>query len=148
MLHDRLRRLEILLVEDDLGDVDLMKEILSESRHRMNVSVACDGEKAMKFLKKSDSYVDAPRPDLVLLDLNMPRKDGRQVLEEIKSDPDLRCIPVVILTTSDDERDVKEAYCKGANCYLQKPLGLKQFSKLINVVENFWFDVVKLPPRD
>lgn len=139
--------LQILLVEDDLGDVELTRESLSDSKLIMNISVMEDGVEAMAFLRREGKYSEAPRPDLILLDLNMPRKDGRQVLAEIKADDELRMIPVVILTTSAAEEDIVKSYNLGANCYVTKPVGFDQFQKVVGAIEGFWFTVVKLPTK-
>jgi len=136
---------EILLVEDNPGDVDLTLEALEEAKLRNNVHVVEDGVEAMDFLRGADGYDDAPRPDLILLDLNMPRKDGRQVLKEIKEDPELRRIPVVVLTTSEAEQDVLDAYDQSANAYIVKPVDFSQFFRTIRALEDFWLTVVRLP---
>lgn len=138
---------EILLVEDNPGDVDLTLEALNEAKLRNHVHVVEDGVKAMEFLRREGRYEDSPRPDLILLDLNMPRKDGREVLREIKEDPDLRRIPVVVLTTSQAEQDVLDAYEHRANAYIVKPVGFEQFFSAIQSLEDFWLTVVRLPRR-
>ena len=137
--------LQILLVEDNPGDVRLMKEALREATVAAQMSVTEDGEEAMAFLKRSGRYENAPRPDLIFLDLNLPKKDGREVLAEIKNDVQLRRIPVVILTTSDAERDVVKAYELHANCYVKKPVDLDQFLDVVKACEDFWLNVVRLP---
>jgi two-component system, chemotaxis family, response regulator Rcp1 len=139
------RPVEILLVEDNPGDVRLTRETLRESKIRNNVYIAVDGVDALTYLRKQDAHRSAPTPDLILLDLNLPRKDGREVLAEIKGDPSLKHIPVVVLTTSDDERDVRAVYNLRANCYVVKPVGLAEFSKIVQSIEDFWFEVVRLP---
>lgn len=144
MEHPKL--MEVLLVEDNPGDVLLTREALRESKLAVNLNVVGDGEAALAFLRREPPHAQAPRPDLVVLDLNLPRKDGRQVLAEIKASPTLRCIPVVILTSSLAEEDIIRAYHLNANCYIQKPLDLDQFVKVVRSIENFWFTVVKLPP--
>jgi len=136
---------EILLVEDSPGDIRLTQEALKEARVINNLSVARDGEEAMSFLHREGKYADAPCPDLILLDLNMPKKDGREVLAEIKTDPHLRRIPVVMLTTSSAEKDILESYDLHANCYITKPVDLDQFITVVRTIENFWFTMVKLP---
>ena len=141
------KNIEILLVEDDPGDVDLTQEVLEEAKVMLNLNVVEDGVKAMEYLRKEGEYAGAVRPDLVLLDLNMPRKNGREVLAEMKSDEHLKRIPVVILTTSDSERDIMETYGLGANCYVTKPVGLDQFADIVKYIEGFWLTVVKLPPK-
>lgn len=137
---------EILLVEDDEGDVVLTKESLNEAKIRNNLSVVRDGEQALDYLHKRNGFEDARRPHVILLDLNLPRKDGRQVLEEVKSDPSLKTIPVVILTTSDAEQDVVSSYSLNANCYIRKPVDLDEFSKVVRAIDDFWLTVVTLPP--
>ena len=139
--------LQILLVEDDPGDVELTRESLSDSKLAINISVAGDGVEAMAFLRKEGEYSTAVTPDLILLDLNMPRKDGREVLAEIKADDSLKMIPVVILTTSSAETDIVKSYDLGANCYVTKPVGFDQFAKVVEAIEGFWFTVVKLPTK-
>jgi len=144
---ENLTPLEILLIEDDPGDVELTKEAMEDSKLFTHLHVVEDGEEAMAFLKREGQYADAPKPDLILLDLNLPRKDGRQVLKEVKEDSDLKVIPVVILTTSSAEEDILRSYRLGANCYVTKPVGLEQFIKVVEAIDNFWFTVVKLPTR-
>jgi CheY-like chemotaxis protein len=144
----RERPIEILLVEDNPGDVRLTREALREGKVWNNLSVVGDGVAAMRFLRREESHKTAPRPDIVLLDLNLPKKDGRQVLEEIKLDPDLRQIPVVILTTSKAEEDVLRSYNLHANCYISKPVDLEQFMGVVASIEDFWLCIVKLPPHD
>jgi CheY-like chemotaxis protein len=141
------RAIEILLVEDNPGDVRLTQEALKENKIRNNLHVAKDGVEAMQFLRRMNGHKDAPRPDLVLLDLNLPKKDGREVLNEIKTDEKLRAIPVVILTTSDAEDDVARAYQAYANCYIRKPIDLNRFIDVVKVIENFWLSIVELPPN-
>lgn len=137
---------EILLVEDNPGDVRLTREALKESKIRNNLSIVRDGVEAMAFLRREGDYAAAPRPDIILLDLNLPRKDGREVLHEIKDDDSLRRIPVVILTTSDDEHDILESYNLHANCYITKPVDLNRFVTIIKNIEDFWLTIVRLPP--
>jgi chemotaxis family two-component system response regulator Rcp1 len=141
------KEIEILLAEDNPGDVRLALEALKESKIHNHVSTVPDGVEAMAFLRKQGKYANSPRPDVILLDLNMPRKDGREVLAEVKEDPDLRRIPVVILTISQAEQDVLKAYNLHANCYITKPVDLEQFSKVVRAIEDFWFTIVKLPPN-
>jgi chemotaxis family two-component system response regulator Rcp1 len=136
---------EILLVEDSSGDVRLTMEALKEAKVLNNLSVAGDGTEAMAFLKREGAHAKAPRPDMILLDLNLPKKDGREVLAEIKADPNLRRIPVVVLTTSRDEEDIFRAYDLHANCYITKPVDFKQFLEVVQSIEDFWLTVVKLP---
>jgi len=143
--HSNGRLVEILLVEDNPGDVRLTKEAMKEGKIRNNLSVASDGVEAMAFLRREGKYADAPRPDVVLLDLNLPKKDGRSVLKEIKEDPNLRRIPVVILTSSKADEDVLNSYDLHANCYITKPGDLEQFIEVVKSVEDFWLQIVKLP---
>ena len=143
-----LQPIEILLVEDNPGDVDLTKEALEGAKVCNRLHVADDGAKAIAFLRKEGEYAAAPRPDLILLDLNLPKKDGRQVLAEIKAVPELAQIPVVILTTSDAEEDILRAYQLHANCYITKPVDFAQFLKVIKTIEDFWLTVVKLPKHN
>lgn len=138
---------EVLLVEDNPGDVDLTMDTLEKAKVIANLNVVDDGTKAMAYLHKKGQYADAVRPDLILLDLNLPKKDGREVLCEIKSDNDLKYIPVVVLTTSSADEDIIKSYGLGANCYVTKPFGLKQFARVVRSIDDFWFTVVKLPPR-
>jgi len=138
---------EILLVEDNPGDVRLAREGLNECKIRNNLHVVDDGVKALAFLRRQDGYAKAPRPDLVLLDLNLPRKDGREVLREVKEDESLRTIPIVVLTTSKAEEDILKSYSLHANCYVTKPMGLQQFLDVVRSIEDFWFTIVKLPPK-
>ncbi|NIM49169.1 MAG: response regulator [Gemmatimonadales bacterium] len=136
---------EILLVEDNPGDIRLTEEAMKEGKMRNNLSVARDGVEAMAFLRREGEYADAPRPDVILLDLNLPKKDGRSVLAEIKADPTLRRIPVVILTSSKAEEDILNSYDLHANCYVTKPGDLEQFIEVVKSVEDFWVQIVKLP---
>lgn len=141
----RVKPIEILLVEDNPGDADLAREALEGSKMRNTLHVVGDGVAAMDFLRRTGAHAGAPRPDLILLDLNLPKKDGREVLAEIKSDDDLKRIPVVILTTSTAEEDVLRTYNLHANCYITKPIDLNQFLKVIRSIEDFWLCIVKLP---
>lgn len=136
---------KILLVEDNPGDVRLTREALKEGKILNEVDVVGDGVEALKFLRHEDGYAEAARPDLILLDLNLPKKDGREVLEEIKNDDDLKKIPVVVLTTSAAERDILKAYNLHANCYITKPVDLDQFIRVVQLIEDFWLTIVKLP---
>ncbi len=136
---------EILLVEDNPGDVRLTQEAMKEGKMRNNLSVARDGVEAMAFLRQEGEFKDVPRPDVVLLDLNLPKKDGREVLAEIKADPDLRRIPVVVLTSSKADEDIIRSYDSHANCYVTKPGDLEQFMEVVRSVEGFWVQIVKLP---
>ena len=139
--------IRILLVEDNPGDVRLTREAFKEGKVLNELRVAKDGVEAMAFLRREGEYADAPRPDLILLDLNLPKKDGREVLAEIKADEDLKRIPVVILTTSKDEGDVLKTYDLHANCFITKPVDLQRFIDVVRSVEEFWLPVVKLPPQ-
>ncbi|MDE2840611.1 MAG: response regulator [Chloroflexota bacterium] len=138
---------EVLLVEDDPGDVLLTQETLLESKIQTNLHVVGDGVEALAFLRKEGAYASVPRPDLILLDLNMPRKDGREVLADVKEDPDLKTIPVAVLTTSSQDEDILKSYQLHANCYITKPVGLEHFSTVVQSLEDFWFAIVKLPPK-
>ncbi len=138
--------IEILLVEDNPGDVRLTKEALNTVKFSNKIHVVWNGEEAMAFLRREGEFADAPRPDLILLDLNLPRKDGRDVLAEIKVDDDLKRIPVVILTTSRAEEDILKTYDLYANCYVTKPVDLEQFIKVLRAIDEFWLSIVKLPP--
>ena len=137
--------IELLLVEDSEPDVRLTMEALKEAKVKNRLWVVEDGVEAMAFLRQQDGHVDAPRPDLILLDLNLPRKDGREVLREIKNDESLKRIPVVILTTSRSEEDVLRAYDLHANCYITKPVDFTRFMEVVKSIEDFWLTVVKLP---
>ncbi|MDD5241080.1 MAG: response regulator [Sulfuricella sp.] len=136
---------DILLVEDNPGDVRLTEEALKESRIAVNMRVARDGIEALEMLRGEGGYADQSLPDLILLDLNMPRMDGREVLRQIKSDDRLKHIPVVVLTTSEAEKDIIQAYGLHANCYITKPVELEEFMEIIKSIEGFWLTVVKLP---
>jgi two-component system, chemotaxis family, response regulator Rcp1 len=137
--------IEILMIEDNPGDVRLTQEALRDAKVRNNLHVAKDGVDALAYLTREGEHSDAARPDLILLDLNLPRKDGHQVLAAIKNDPSLRQIPVVILTSSRDEMDIYQAYDLHANCYISKPVELEQFVAVVKSIEGFWFEIVKLP---
>jgi len=139
------RQVEILLVEDSPGDVRLTREALRDSKVRNQVHAVADGVDAMAFLRRDGRFASAPRPDLVLLDLNMPRKSGHEVLAEVKGDRELRAIPVVILTSSEEEKDVARAYNLSANCYVTKPMDFQQFRRAVRDIEDFWLLVVRLP---
>jgi CheY-like chemotaxis protein len=141
------RPIEILMVEDNPGDVRLTVEALKEAKVRNNLHTVEDGVEALAFLRREGRYTEVPRPDLVLLDLNLPKMNGREVLAEIKEDPDLRRIPVVILTISQAEQDIVKSYNLHANCYITKPVDLDQFLEVVKSIENFWLTIVKLPPR-
>jgi chemotaxis family two-component system response regulator Rcp1 len=143
--QQRGRPIEILLVEDNPGDVRLTQEAFKEGKVSNNLHVAVDGEEAMAFLRKEPPFERVPRPDLILLDLNLPRKDGREVLAEYKADPTLRRIPAIILMTSEAESDILRVYDLNANCYITKPVDLSKFIEVIGRVEDFWMTIVKLP---
>lgn len=145
---DQVKPIEILLVEDNPGDVRLTREALRDAKLLIRLKVVGDGVEALASLRQEHEHAAAPRPDLILLDLNLPKKDGRQVLEEIKQDPGLRCIPVVILTTSQAEQDIAKSYDLHANCYISKPLDLDQFMRVVRSIEDFWLTIVKLPPNE
>jgi CheY-like chemotaxis protein len=135
----------VLLVEDNGGDVRLTQEALKEGRILVNLSVARDGQEAMAFLRREGAYAQAPMPDVILLDLNLPKKDGREVLQEIKSDSDLTPIPVIVLTTSEADGDILTTDGHHANCYITKPVDMDQFISVVKLLEEFWFTIVKLP---
>ncbi|MBD0262772.1 MAG: response regulator [Tolypothrix sp. Co-bin9] len=137
--------IEVLLVEDNPGDAELTKIALEESKISVHLNVVEDGVEAMAFLRKQGKYITMPHPDIILLDFNLPKKDGREVLAEIKADETLKRIPVVVLTTSQAEEDILKAYNLCANCYISKPVDFDQFVKIIQSIENFWFNIVKLP---
>ena len=141
------RPIEILLVEDSPSDVEFTIEALKEAKIRNHLSIAEDGVQAMEFLRRQGRHAKAPRPDLIMLDLNLPRKDGREVLAELKADEKLKMIPVVVLTTSRAEEDVLRAYQLHANCYIAKPVDFQQFLNVVRAIESFWLFIVTLPPR-
>jgi chemotaxis family two-component system response regulator Rcp1 len=141
----RGRVVELLLVEDNPGDVRLTQEALKDSRISVNLTVARDGQEALDMLARKDEHSGVPRPDLILLDLNLPKKSGREVLEEIKADEDLKRIPVIVMTTSKAEQDIYKAYNLNANCYVTKPVDLDAFMYVVKSIEDFWFTVVTLP---
>ncbi len=147
-MNDNTEPIEILLVEDNPGDARLAVEALKDSKVRNKLYHVKDGVEAMDFLHRRGGYPDAPVPDLILLDLNLPRKDGREVLEEIKEDPKLRFIPVVVMTSSEAERDLVKSYGLHANAYVVKPIDLDRFVEVVQAIEDFWFAIVKLPPKN
>ncbi len=147
MTDDTSKSIDILLVEDNPGDARLAMEAMKDSKIRNTVYVVGDGVEAMEFLHNEGKYSKSPRPDLILLDINLPRKSGREVLAEVKSDPNLKRIPVVVLTVSRDEEDILKAYNLHANCYISKPLDFNQFMKITRSIEDFWLSIVKLPPK-
>lgn len=142
------RPVDILLVEDNPGDVRLTKEALKDAKVLNEIYVARDGVEAMQFVHREGSFANAPIPDLILLDLNLPRKDGREVLAEIKKDPKLQHIPVVVLTTSKADEDIIKTYNLHANAYITKPVDLNRFVEIMHALEQFWFTIVKLPPKE
>jgi chemotaxis family two-component system response regulator Rcp1 len=141
------KAVEILLVEDNPGDVRLTTEVLKDAKICNNVNVVGDGVQALDFLYRRGAHASAVRPDLILLDLNLPKKDGREVLLQIKDDENLKQIPVVVLTTSNAEQDIFKSYALHANCYITKPVDLEQFTKVVSTIEDFWFSIVRLPGR-
>jgi CheY-like chemotaxis protein len=142
------RPIEVLLVEDNIGDVRLTQEALKEGKMLVNLAVARDGIEAMDFLLRRNGHAESVRPDLVLLDLNLPKKDGREVLDEIKTNPELKSIPVVVLTTSEADSDILATYGSHANCYITKPVDMDRFIEIVKLLEEFWFTIVKLPSHD
>ena len=144
---DKIDPVEILLIEDNPGDVRLTQEALQEGKVINNLNVVSDGVEALEYLNNLGRYKNKVRPDIILLDLNLPRMDGRELLGKLKADPDLRRIPVVILTTSKAEEDIIESYNLHANCFITKPVDLDQFFMVVKSVEEFWFSIVKLPPN-
>jgi chemotaxis family two-component system response regulator Rcp1 len=146
-MHGRVNMtaIDILMVEDNPGDARLTREALKESKVCNNLHHVRDGVEAMEFLRKEGEFASAPTPDIILLDLNLPRKDGRQVLAELKAIPHLKHIPVVVLTTSEAEQDIVKSYELHANCYITKPVDLDKFVEIIHGIENFWLSIVKLP---
>lgn len=141
------KTVEILLVEDDPEDVELTQEALDSSKLVVNLNVVHDGEEALAYLRGEGEYEDKPRPDIVWLDLNLPGMSGQEFLQEMRGDETIRHVPVVILTTSDAEEDILKSYRLGANCYVQKPIGIREFEQMLNSIKDFWFTVVKLPPQ-
>lgn len=137
--------IEILLVEDNMGDIRLTQEAFKEGKVRNNMAIVMDGVEAMEYLRKQGKYADVKRPDVILLDLNLPKKDGREVLAEIKIDPSLKRIPVIVLTTSKAEEDILRSYDLHANCYIQKPVDFGQFIEVIISIEHFWLSIVTIP---
>ena len=148
MLNSTLKPIEVLLVEDNAGDVRLTQEALKEGKLVVNLTVAMDGVEATDLLHQRNGHANSNRPDLILLDLNLPKKDGRQVLQEIKNDPKLMRIPVVVLTTSEADSDILTTYGSHANCYITKPVDMDRFVDIVKFLEEFWFTVVKLPAHD
>ena len=147
-LEKAVKPIEILLVEDSASDVRLTREAFDDGKVLNNLNVVGDGVEAMGYLRREGKYADASHPDLILLDLNMPRKDGREVLAEIKADPDLKRIPVVVLTVSNSKEDILKSYNLHANCFISKPVNLAQFLKVVASIESFWLTIVELPPSN
>ena len=145
MIGSRARAIDILLVEDNPGDVRLTRELLATSTVRNTINAVSNGVEAMAYLRREGKYQKMARPDLILLDLNLPRKDGREVLAEVKQDEDLKRIPVVVLTSSKADEDVLKTYDLHANCYVTKPVGLEQFAAVVHAIEGFWLAIVRLP---
>ena len=141
------RPVQILIVEDNPADARLVREVMRDSKILNEIRWVTDGVEAMSFLRHEGKYGDVPRPNLIFLDLNMPRKDGREVLREVKADPDFRRIPIVVMTSSQAEEDIARAYDQHANCYIRKPLDFDQFHSVVKTLENFWFSTVELPQR-
>jgi two-component system, chemotaxis family, response regulator Rcp1 len=148
MQNESVRPIDILIVEDNSGDARLIQEVLHDGKVSNKLYLVNDGVKAMEFLHRKGEYSGAPMPDLIILDLNLPRKDGREVLAEIKEDKLLKKIPVVVMTISQAEEDILKSYNLHANCYVSKPIDLNQFIKVVKSIEDFWFSIVKLPPKD
>ena len=144
----RERPIEVLLVEDNPADARLMREALRDAKVQSQISVVSDGAQALEFLRNQGKYQNAPRPDMILLDLNLPKKDGREVLAEIKNDPELMLIPVAVLTTSQAHQDIIKAYKLHANCYITKPMELDHFARVVESFEDFWLKIVTLPPKE
>ena len=145
--YNKTKAIDILLVEDNPGDIRLTKEVLKEGKIENKLNVVMDGEEAIFYLKKTGNYKDVITPDIILLDLNLPKKDGREVLAEIKTDPALMLIPVIVLTTSESEQDILNMYSHHANCYITKPVDFNQFINVIRSIEDFWLSIVKLPKK-
>ena len=140
-----LKSAVVLLVEDDPADVELTQYTIAKSKVWIDLHTVGDGVEALAFLRREGKYTDAPRPDLILLDLNMPRMDGRAFLSELRADSHIKAIPVVVLTTSQTDEDIFKSYQLGANCYITKPVGLAEFAKVVGAIEEFWFTIVRLP---
>lgn len=145
---ENLRMIDILLVEDNPGDVRLTQEVLKDGKIKNTLNVVMDGEEALDYLNKRGIYSNAVTPDIILLDLNLPKIDGREVLEEIKKHPNLKRIPVIVLTTSDAQTDILKMYDNHANCYITKPVDFGQFINVVKSIEDFWLTIVKLPPKN
>jgi len=148
MQNTDIKPIDILIVEDNQGDARLIREVLNDGKVFTTLHIVKDGVQAMEFLRKKGEYSKAPYPDLIILDLNLPKMDGREVLAEIKNDEKLKKIPVVIMTISQAEEDILKSYNLHANCFVTKPIDLDQFIKVIKSIEEFWFSIVKLPPKE
>lgn len=148
MNQSGVKQIDILVVEDNSGDARLIKEVMSDNKRFSSFYLARDGVEAMDFLNNRGKFKDTPKPDLIILDLNLPKKDGREVLAEIKSDDNLKHIPIVIMTISQAEEDIINSYNLHANCYISKPIDLNQFIRAVRSIEEFWFTIVKLPPKN
>ena len=148
MKNTSIKVIDILVVEDNSGDARLIKEVLNDNKVFSSFYLAKDGVEAMDFLHNRGNFKTVPKPDLIILDLNLPRKDGREVLAEIKNDEDLKHIPIVIMTISQAEEDILKSYNLHANCFITKPIDLNQFIKVVKSIEDFWFSIVKLPPKN
>ena len=147
-MNTNFKLIDILVVEDNPGDARLIMEVLKSNKIHNSLHIVKDGVEAMDFLHKKGEFADVPRPDLIFLDLNLPKKDGREVLAELKSDNDLKSIPVVVMTMSQSEEDILRAYNLHANCFVTKPIDLDQFVKVVESIEDFWFSLVKLPSKE
>jgi len=148
MKNPDVKLIDILVVEDNAGDARLIREVLNNDKVFASLHMTKDGVEAMDFLRNKGKYRNSPKPDLIILDLNLPRKDGREVLAEIKNDDKLKHIPIVIMTISQAEEDILKSYNLHANCYITKPIDLNQFIKVVKSIEDFWFSIVKLPPKN
>ena len=144
---DKAQLINILLVEDNIGDIRLTQEVFKQGKIKNILHVVMDGEEAVNYLKKKGKYKKAETPDIILLDLNLPKKDGKEVLAEIKADKDLKRIPVIILTTSSAQQDIMSTYSNHANCYIMKPVDFNQFISIVRTIEDFWLSIVKLPSK-
>jgi CheY-like chemotaxis protein len=148
MKNMEMKLIDILVVEDNSGDARLIREVMNDNKLFSSFYLAKDGVEALDFLNRKGKFKSAPKPDLIILDLNLPKKDGREVLFEIKNDDKLKHIPIVIMTISQAEEDILKSYNLHANCYITKPIDLNQFIKVVKSIEDFWFTIVKLPPKD
>ena len=146
-MSNDLKFIQVLLIEDDPQDVEITKEVMELSKMKININVVNNGAEALSYMRRENGYRESIRPDLILLDLNMPKMNGREFLDEIKKDDNFKMIPVVVLTTSKADEDIIKSYKLGASCYITKPVGLDQFQEVVQAVDNFWFTVVKYPPK-